>query len=72
MYIYIYVCVADKMICQSNAMQKKRGVPYGLWGFQYSRRYGTWDIGIGSSPFGSEGFVKKVAKAKQTQLVVQY
>ena len=34
-----------------------RVVPYQLQGFQYSRRYHKWGIGIGSCPIGYEGFV---------------
>ena len=39
-------------------MQEIWVVPYRLWGFQDSRKYHTWGIGIGSSPIRYEGFVK--------------
>ena len=32
-----------------------RAVPYLLWGFQYSKMYHKWGIGIGLSPIGYEG-----------------
>ena len=49
-------------------------VPYRLWGFQYSRRYHKWGIGIGSSPIGCEGFVqpRKGQGEAKTKLVLQW
>ena len=51
------IWIADKILmpCANYGIMV---VPYRLWGFQYSRRYHKWGIGIGSSPIGYEGFVQ--------------
>ena len=50
----------------------RRVAPYRLWGFQYSRKYHTWDIGIGSSPVGFEGFVQPRKGQGETKPNSQY
>ena len=50
----------------------RRVAPYRLWGFQYSGKYHTWDIGIGSSPVGFEGFVQPRKGQGETKPNSQY
>ena len=59
-YIYIYMIydiliIVDMSSGQNNSSNLRQGlsqirvVPYRLWGFQHSRKYHKWGIGIGSS-----------------------